>query len=427
MQQKKDSKTFDKALSIIRNNVEISPIKPGNTTLELGKYIYDGFQKISLSDANIVLEKDAEEKNINEDSLELLNFSTDMTDAGDGVYLQNIYETYTKLDTKIDLLLKRDYFDRSIIENALELICNKETERCRKMLIAELARRTPSYPLDKYHNIRESKGESLQKAFFSNWALFAKEMKQNCDDISKIENNLRRVIFDLQKKNHELRTSIDKQNTENTRINMEHRKQMNDLQDTQKGLVSIMENYLNSMENLLESDIPGKDLDGRMKTVTQLIVGKMQALGRAQNQLRDHKDASSEVQTLHKQVETVTKELVEIKEENVAYAEAIQKLNTRNEKLRGDCNTLIDQLRKLNDSNKNKKSVIEKQKRIIDILQSKIGDRNNIILFELQEKALKLKDMLEREVDETTRQKIITELVDYEKRIADFLSITPHN
>ncbi|KAK6090834.1 hypothetical protein P3W45_000079 [Vairimorpha bombi] len=108
---------------------------------------------------------------------------------------------------------------------------------------------------------------------------------------------------------------------------------------------------------------------------------------------------SSDVSELKKLLEEKKMAIKQLQNENVSFSEAITKLDTNNIKLKKECVILSSEYKKLVESVKLKNKIIEKQKKILEVLQK------------------------QKESSEENKTKLVNELNDCKKRIDDFESL----
>ncbi|KAM0676022.1 hypothetical protein GVAV_000802 [Gurleya vavrai] len=112
-----------------------------------------------------------------------------------------------------------------------------------------------------------------------------------------------------------------------------------------------------------------------------------------------------------------------LQEENIKLQESLNELTERNVKMKKENVLLSNELKLQKEANRRRQSAIEKQKKIIEVLQSKFGKENdnNFFIDELKNKIDNLRIEIGCENSIEKRNKKITEMVDCEKRLNDYL------
>jgi gas vesicle protein len=112
-----------------------------------------------------------------------------------------------------------------------------------------------------------------------------------------------------------------------------------------------------------------------------------------------------------------------LQDENVSFSDAVNKLNEINIKLKKECVLISSEYKKLTESSREKKRVIEKQKKVIELLQSKLGENFNSPLEEIKSKMSNLKLDIEKEKDPEKRERLKKSFEDTSKRLEDFEAV----
>lgn len=209
----------------------------------------------------------------------------------------------------------------------------------------------------------------------------------------------------------------------------------------------------------LEADLrkTGLDLEGREKQVDLLhnyiadvnhfISGHpinflddkevKRFFARIKDDIKILKDENSELKTQYKELKSQPKESESrIKKEIEKYEGEMSKLREENTRITGQINKIVEKhvrykkemvtlskdLTKIKDNSKRKSEIIEKQKRIINLLQRRASDTSSRFpIDDVEEKIKRLKASFESETDIVRRKKIVGEIAEYERLLSDFV------
>jgi hypothetical protein len=403
---------------VARTSMQPASNRSPNTSQQLGKYITDGLELLSLSDMKIVLHKDDSLLRSEADNSAFVfdeMSHIDAPDDEDHVYLANIYETYSKLDRKVELLLGREYFDKAFVKLIYGLICRGEYRAARESILRELEDRDPMFEREKYVLREVIDSELVESKLLPALGAAKEEMLA----IEETKMRLEKAFFSLREVH--LRSNLEsaKRNaelmSERDRCSMELEKMRRDYARTYEEL-----------RDMLEYSTEGLDEPRLLKELRASVEharSKLQRLEEENAGLRTKTREMEGVKDIENTLGAARREIQKLQDENLTFSDAINKLNERNIRLKKDCVMLNDALKKAVDSSKRKGSTIEKQRRMIEILQSKVGTSPALPLVELREKIDGLRDRIENETDLDSRKVLVDEVADYEKRMADFLSI----
>lgn len=78
----------------------------------------------------------------------------------------------------------------------------------------------------------------------------------------------------------------------------------------------------------------------------------------------------NDLNELKKEINDKKRTIKQLQDENVSFSEAITKIDTTNIKLKKECVIISTEYKKLVEAIKQKNQIIEKQKRVIDVLQN---------------------------------------------------------
>ncbi|ELQ74959.1 hypothetical protein THOM_2091 [Trachipleistophora hominis] len=114
-------------------------------------------------------------------------------------------------------------------------------------------------------------------------------------------------------------------------------------------------------------------------------------------------------------------------QENERLKSALKALKTENTEIRNELVILSNEFYKSKQLTKQTTQTLAKQKRIIDILQEKLTltgrETNYTIVDDLRFRIALLRSRIDGEVDGEKKRRLVDSLVDYEKRLSDFLSV----
>lgn len=114
-------------------------------------------------------------------------------------------------------------------------------------------------------------------------------------------------------------------------------------------------------------------------------------------------------------------------QENERLKDALAALKLENTKTRNELVILSNEFYKSKEISKRRTDTLTKQKRIIDILQEKLTlsgrETNYTIIDDLKFRIALLQSRIDAETDGDKKKKLLDNLIDYEKRLSDFMSV----
>lgn len=223
-----------------------------------------------------------------------------------------------------------------------------------------------------------------------------KEKTESLFELRKKVEDLNYIFKNMQNEIAEVLTKTEKENSKKLVNEIYEILTSNDLQDL---------TYSNE-------NIDKEDVIELIKTITK-----------KNNKLkRENEEYNNKIINLEKMNEINNQK--ELYNENVKLQETINKITEKNIKLKKECLLLSNELGSIRDSNKKKNIVIEKQKRIIDILTKKnVKSDFAFPIDDIKEKIDKLRLEVKNEKNDEIRNKKLNEMMDYERRLADFLML----
>ena len=160
----------------------------------------------------------------------------------------------------------------------------------------------------------------------------------------------------------------------------------------------------------------------KMKDELGLLKDENAAL-RAQS--RSAKQNTSEIEAfLRKEIEKHVEESKRLKEDNARISRQVKRVLEKHNKYKNEMLLLNKDVIKIKEHSKRKSEVIEKQKRIIQLLQgSNGGHHQKLPVEELEERVRGLRTRVEGECDVEKKRRLVGELLEYEKILCDFQAL----
>lgn len=321
----------------------------------------------------------------------------------DMVYLSNIYDLYNKMSTKIDDMMNKMYVEKRIINDihrdALEDNMVSIKQRTKEILTE-----------DEVRNINFLAVKSIIEDF----PTVIKEIETNLADIEEIKKE-----YDIYIKKH-IANEINIENeVEKVKVSISNK--LRDFALVFNGINSSYQIGSKSNESG-NSSFRFEDGDGLLNSIVENFIkinNENNKLNGELNTLKNDKDINS----LTKIVESNKKTIKKLQDENVSFSEAVNKLNEINIKLKKECVLISSEYKKLIEINKERKRTIDKQKKVIELLQSKLGENCSSPIDEIKLRMGKLKTEMEREKDQEKQKVLKKNYDDTERRLKDFESI----
>lgn len=401
------------------NSNHDSGVRTPDTSQQLGKYIVNGLEMLSLSDMRIVVDghggvlSDAASE---DDGLsDIGNISVGSNGKEDCVYLSSIYKTYLRLSDKIDMLLRRECFDRTFVKGVLEDVCSGDLHGARNRICREMRERDPSFPVDLYCVARrraEGSGPDV--------SMVVAEALRDLKDIEEMGSRLRRMFFDMRSRSFEAEVEHSRASGELLRQldgcsrELSDARRVNDL--VAKGIRDIAEDFGVEVDG--ERGIQGHPK--MLRSVFKGVWQRIKALEKENQELRARAEVQEDVAESYQELKA---RMSKIMGENAAFSEAVSKLSTKNARMKREWGALRDMAKKMAESCKKKSATIDRQRKIIDILQSRAGGEHMLPVSELQAKIEEIKTRIDSEQDPLRRERLAEEVLDYERRMSDFLSL----
>ncbi|KAF9763333.1 hypothetical protein NGRA_1342 [Nosema granulosis] len=322
----------------------------------------------------------------------------------DMVYLSNIYDIFNKVNTKLDNMMDKMFVDKRIIrdihKDALEENLSSIVKHTKNILSDEEAK---EISLSSVKDILEE----FPKVF--------KQIEDDLLEISKLKNEYETYI----EKYLSISKNINK-DVEDIKINIENK--LRDFVLVFNGINSTYQIKLAKEEN--NKDNSGSPLGfDNVDSLFNSVVENFIKINNENNKLSEELDnlkTNRDINTMNKIIENNKKTIKKLQDENVSFSNAVNKLNEINIKLKKECVLISSEYKKLAETNKERKRTIEKQKRVIELLQSKLGENLTSPLEEIKYKMEKLKTEIAKEKDPEKKNNLIKNFEDTERRLKDF-------
>lgn len=130
-----------------------------------------------------------------------------------------------------------------------------------------------------------------------------------------------------------------------------------------------------------------------------------------------------DIQNLNKQIEDQKVLIKQLKQENLNFSEAVQKLSEKNIRFKQELMKHNYELKKMAESIQMKNETIQRQKALIEMFQERLTSSIEFPISELRRKKQELEARIEIETDYVKRQALKKEKNDYEKRLSDFIDL----
>lgn len=369
------------SLPLMRSSIQ-SPAASPNTSQQLGKYITNGLEMLSLSEMKIVVDRPLDDGTLddvdNGGSITLGESEEGSSGKDDCVYLANIYETYSKLNEKVDRLFRREYFDRAFVRQVLRDLCNGEYRRVKERIWNELKERDLFFPGEQSMDSVEDRVYRETRDTVYEMSLGVKDVGDELRDMETLVTELRRVFLEVRSRSVE--------------AELGHSRATGDLAEQ----VSLCSREM-------------RDLRHRLEEIGEEHQGVKMKLG------------AEHLEDVVSRYEEMRSEVERLRGENMVFSENMARMSEENERLRRECSDLDGRLRKITDASKRRGATIGKQRKMIDVLQSKVGGEHVLPTDELQMKIEELWRRIDAEEDMDRREKLVRDVTDYERRMADFL------
>lgn len=401
-------------------NFQDNTLRSPNTSQQLGKYIANGLEMLSLSDIKVEVDKknEAFDDSVSDGHSEGLSMfgtiSAESNGSEDCVYLSNIYKTYMKVNEKIDRLIRREYFDKTFVKCVLEEICRGDLERARRTICKELKDRDSHFFVETYCSEQKTCSRGNVSESIS-------RLLGDLRDIEEISHKLRRMFFDMRSKSFEAELGYARSSGE---VVKQLDKCSRELEDLKRIGGMVAKDVAGAIKDF---GIGGSVKEDDLYDVSKALKDVFKSIGK---KVKTMESMSQEAEQRGKEYENVFRDYTELKgkmdriiNENASFSEAVARLSTKNARIKKDCDTLKEALKKAVESNKKKSITIDRQKKIIDVLQSRIGDEYILPVNELQSKIDEIRRRADAELDPNTKRKLEEEIADYERRMSDFLSL----
>lgn len=369
-------------------NLSINEFSPKHSKLYDPSMDLSGINNVSILDPD--LKSDELDPHLKSDELDP-NLKSDDGNKSvykeDVVYLSSIYDSIRNLNKKFNKLMKNKFVHKNVVTDLYKKIQNNDTKSA-KVLIENL--------IDK---------KDVDKINMNEIRVFIKETfpkmyRQILEDI----NILNSVNQDLAKNTGNLTSIIKSKNLKISNIKSEIKEFMHKYN-------TILSNY--------KIEYNDEDLMTFFKNLLDTLKRLNQEYQNLKNEYKSIKE-SSDVSELKKLLEEKKMVIKQLQNENISFSEAITKLDTNNIKLKKECVILSNEYKKLVESVKLKNKIIEKQKKVLEVLQKQGSKKNDFPIDDLKNKIGKIKMKIEKELSEEKKTKLINELNDCTKRIEDF-------
>lgn len=146
-------------------------------------------------------------------------------------------------------------------------------------------------------------------------------------------------------------------------------------------------------------------------------------------QKRDMKSKPNESDLhLKKELEEKERTIASLEEENNKIMSQINKIAEKHAKYKKEMLFLNKDVTKMRESGKKKSDLIEKQRKIISILQKRASaNPSKDIIEDLRQKIKRLREKMEVESEFFARKKILKDISEYERLLSDFISLWNKN
>lgn len=354
-----------------------SLLRSPNTSQQLGKYISNGLEMLPLSDMRIVVDRPGffDSHDANETKDECIPKPEEAATGArkdDCVCLSNLYDTYSKLSERIDMFVRRDYFDKTFMKHILKELCNGEYERAKDLIYKELKDRDPFFSWELHHGVG---WKDIKKDVSASLCAMG-EARDEVRDIAEMVVKLRRTFFEMRSRNFDMELDY-------TRINSDLVKQLSACSKEMEALKRSRDMIVKDIKEIgLGIDIEDKENGINMLTLKNGV-----------------KDLRHRMEIM----EMENKEL-RMRTENAIPNETF------------------------NRKPGTKRSVtVEKQKGVIEAPQIKMFRECELPMDELREKIEEIRKRIVAEKDQDEKRRLMEDVADYERRMADFLSIAGGN
>lgn len=158
-----------------------------------------------------------------------------------------------------------------------------------------------------------------------------------------------------------------------------------------------------------------------------VIFPKKEIISSVRDVLHKNKVLEEKIKSHRASIDTMA-EVKELRENNIKLQNNVNKLTETSAKLKKEYLLACNELNGLRDMVRKKNGVIDKQGKIIDVLQKSFSKpENGFPINDIKMKIDSLKMCIEQETGKEEKKKLIDEMVDLEKRLFDYLNLTRKN
>ncbi|WUR02314.1 uncharacterized protein VNE69_01252 [Vairimorpha necatrix] len=322
----------------------------------------------------------------------------------DVVYLQCFVKTIRNLQKKFNKLLKNKFVHKETLNGIYEKLQQGDQESVKKSLENILEKKT----------IKNIKQTEMYNFIHLTFPMLYKEIIGNLENLDV----LKKAIFDSSK------TILEKYHEDTEKIKKNEEDFKNQIMkfklETENILNLTNSNRVDTSKTNINSNVMDRlSIDEFFNDLTKKIKDLFKDLQNFKKENESLKN-NSEIEDLKKQLEDKKSTIKQLQSQNISFSEVITKVDTTNIKLKKECVILGTEYKKVVDSLKSKNSIIEKQKKLLEVLQTQVGKKQNFPIDELKKKIEKLKHKIENENSEEKIYKLRKEKEDYLKRIKDY-------
>lgn len=340
-----------------------------------------------------VIEKQLADMQCDSNTSFVAEHATSDYDANDTVYLSNIYNMMKSLNNKMDTLHTKDVIQESFMyhyKNIYKYILLNNTKDAKEYMRAICKESVVDESLyDSINNVKE----------------VVKQITKRVCDMQELTQTLKDKYSDAMQKCSKHDAFVHKLQKILQQDKMDQLRQM-----LVSGIKQHMQQKSDDVQNTGHNDFVNDSLvtvESGSDIALQSTISK------------------SDLRAILKQVRLLAEQSSSyVREENIQLQESNNALTKANIKLKKDCALLANELSKQKENNKKRQNMIDKQKKIINVLQQKFDkEDNNTTMNVIERKIADLKCEIENESDYKKRCDKISELVDLEKRLHDFMRI----
>ncbi|KAG0442450.1 hypothetical protein DMUE_0260 [Dictyocoela muelleri] len=249
----------------------------------------------------------------------------------------------------------------------------------------------------------------------------------NCD-----ENNGPEIVQALKNQNTtkilELEEMLKKIENENNNLKIVNETITSETRELHRQADEMKINISSFEEKIKISENKNEELLAENENLKRVVESKNSEFYSLEDHLNEFKSKYEILENENKELKFLINDdfkvrIQNLEAENIHLSEKITEINEENRKMIRKFQIISEECRKLEEWNKKRKFIIDKQKKIIEIVQNRQNSNFEFPIVDLRMKIDFLKGKLDLERDGEKRKRIEEELKEYKRRLCDFLAV----